>query len=192
MRLRKFHIFIVYLNFQKVNVILTFLYVYCNIFAGDEMKYFIEKSALPSARAKEIIKDQLGVDVLYYENGKPYTKVSPISISHSGDFVLVGVSDSEIGVDMELIKPYNKRLITRFFSKDEQEFIKSDTDFFLIWTVKEAFLKLTGEGLKGMTKLNVVKDNALHIEGYSIINQINDNYIFSIVTKGDPNEIRNS
>ena len=83
--------------------------------------------------------------------------------------VLVGISENEIGVDIEVIKPYDKRLITRFFSEDEQKFIKSDTDFFLVWTVKEAFLKLTGEGLKGMTRLNVVKDNALHIEGFNIL-----------------------
>lgn len=133
------------------------------------MKYFIDFSVQPSARAKEIIKEQLNTDVLYLENGKPYTKTSQISISHSGENVLVGINENDIGVDIEVIRQFDKRLITRYFSKDEQAFIKNDSDFFKIWTVKEAYLKLTGEGLKGMQKLNVIKNNQLFIENCNII-----------------------
>lgn len=133
------------------------------------MKYFLEKSLNPSLRAKEIIKEKLNTDVLYLKNGKPYTCVWPVSISHSGNFVLVGISEKEIGVDIEVIKPFDRRLISRYFTKDEQDFIKTDADFFKIWTVKEAYLKLTGEGLKGITKLNVIKDNKLNIDGFNIL-----------------------
>lgn len=133
------------------------------------MKYFIEKSPCPSNRAKEIIKEQLNRPVLYLDNGKPYTEGSPISISHSGEFVLIGIHNKEIGVDIEVIKPFNPRLIARYFTKDEQDFIKCDADFFKIWTVKEAYLKLTGEGLKGIKKLNVIKNGKIYIEGYNIL-----------------------
>lgn len=133
------------------------------------MKYFIEKAFSPSERAKEIVKEQLNCDVLYLKNGKPYTEKSPVSISHSGDFVLVGINEKEIGVDIEVIKPFDKRLIKRFFTKDEENFLQCYADFFKIWTAKEACLKLTGEGLKGMARLNVVKDNQLYIDGVNIL-----------------------
>ena len=149
--------------------ILTFLPKYYNIFYGDLMKYFIEKSSLPSTRAKEIIKEQLGAEVLYEKNGKPYTEKAPVSISHSGEFVLVGINKKEIGVDIEIIKPFDSRLIKRYFSKNEEDYLKCYKDFFKVWTVKEAYLKLTGEGLKGLSKLNVVKDNKLYIEGCNIL-----------------------
>lgn len=147
------------------------------------MKYFLEKSSVPSARAKEIIKEQLNCDVLYLENGKPYTEKQHVSISHSGENVLVGISAKEIGVDIEVIKPFDKRLIKRYFSKDEEDFIKNDSDFFKIWTVKEAFLKLTGEGLKGITKQNVVKNNEIFIENYNILTFIEDGCQIAVVYK---------
>ncbi len=133
------------------------------------MRYFIEKSPCPSERAKEIIKEQLNCPVLYLDNGKPYTEVSPISISHSGEFVLVGIHNGDIGVDIEIIKPFDERLITRYFTKDEQDFIKCDADFFKIWTIKEAYLKLLGIGLKGIKKLNVIKNGELYIENCNIL-----------------------
>lgn len=133
------------------------------------MKYFIEKSSFPSTRAKEIVFEKLNTQVLYKESGKPYTDKTNISISHSGEFVLVGINEKEIGVDIEVIKPFDSRLIKRYFTENEKNYLKSYSDFFKVWTVKEAYLKLTGEGIKGLSKLNVVKDNQLYIEGCNII-----------------------
>ena len=147
------------------------------------MKYFLEKSACPSVRAKEIIKKQLNTNVLYLKNGKPYTEISPVSISHSGDFVLVGISENEIGVDIEIIKPFDKRLISRYFTPAEQKFIKTDDDFFAIWTVKEAYLKMTGEGLKGITKLNVVANNKIYLKGCNILSFVEKGCMVAIVYK---------
>ncbi len=129
------------------------------------MNYILEKAPHPSLRAKEIVFEKLNTPVLYEKSGKPYTEKMNISISHSGSFVLVGFCESPIGVDIEALRAYDKRLISRYFSKDEQEYIKTDEDFFTLWTVKEAYLKMTGEGLKGMKKQNVVKNGKVHIDG---------------------------
>ncbi len=145
------------------------------------MNYVLEKSSVPSKRAKEIVFEKLNTAVLYKESGKPYTDKMNISISHSGENVLVGFNDLDIGVDIEVIKDFDKRLISRYFSENEQNFIKSDNDFFLIWTVKEAYLKLTGVGLKGMKKLNVIKDNELYIENCKIETFVKDNCRIAIV-----------
>ena len=148
------------------------------------MDYILEKSSNPSKRAKEIVFEKLNTPVLYEESGKPYTDKAYISISHSGDIVLVGFCSSPIGVDIEILRPYDFRLIDRYFSKDEKAFIKCDEDFFTVWTVKEAYLKLTGEGLKGIKKLNVIKDNQVYIEGYNIKTFTENGYTVAIVYYG--------
>jgi phosphopantetheinyl transferase len=148
------------------------------------MKYIIERSPSPSERAREIIYSVTGKSVLKENNGKPYLEDRSqfISISHSKDAVLVGFNETPIGVDIEVLREFDKRLIDRFFSDAEKNFIKDDTDFFRIWTVKEAYLKLTGEGLKNL-KFNTVFDGKIMIEGYDILSFINDGCVASIVTK---------
>ena len=50
--------------------------------------------------------------------GKPYIKNNPIyfNISHSSDYVVIGISDSAIGVDIEHLVPQERadHLIKRF------------------------------------------------------------------------------
>lgn len=148
------------------------------------MDYILEKSSNPSKRAKEIVFEKLNTPVLYEESGKPYTDKAYISISHSRDTVLVGFCSSPIGVDIEILRPYDFRLIDRYFSEAEKAFIKCGTDFFTVWTVKEAYLKLTGEGLKGIKKLNVIKDNQVYIEGCNIKTFTENGYTVAIVYYG--------
>ena len=93
----------------------------------------------------------------YNEYGKP--SLSNINgfffnISHSGDYVLLGASDNEIGVDIERIKKFNPRIAQRFFRKEEYEYIMTPQDeekrrrlFFLYWVIKESFIKYSGKGL---------------------------------------------
>ncbi len=153
------------------------------------MKYIFCTSPTPSEKAKELVKT-LGkealnkeIEIKYLENGKPYFEGNEryISISHSKEDVLVGINKKPIGVDIEVIRPFEKKLIKRYFTPEEAEFIDTEEKFFLVWTVKEAFLKLTGEGLKGIKKLNVIKNGKFYIDGYWILNFIKDGCAFAIV-----------
>ena len=106
----------------------------------------------------------------YGRNGKPYFKDYPIqfNLSHSGEYVLCGVSDQEIGVDIQEIRNANKvSLAKRFFSEGEcmaLERCESDKErsqmFFRMWTRKEAYGKLTGEGIVGTVKKNLWADDS--------------------------------
>ncbi|MDL2227711.1 4'-phosphopantetheinyl transferase superfamily protein [Odoribacter sp. OttesenSCG-928-L07] len=92
-------------------------------------------------------------------NGKPFfrnTDSLSFSISHSGEQIVVLLSKSKCGIDIESVKNYRKEIAKRFFHKTEFEYLESINDtkkqaeeFYRIWTVKEAVLKLTGKGISG-------------------------------------------
>ena len=93
----------------------------------------------------------------YGEHGKPYVSgEDPIffSLSHSGEYVLLAVSDSEIGADIQLrIRKDYEHMAKHFMTQTEYELWckqlpgKQRELFYQIWTGKEAYLKLTGEGM---------------------------------------------
>lgn len=93
----------------------------------------------------------------YSTHGKPYLAGdSPIyfSLSHSGEYVLLAVSDKEVGADIQMQKDVNfVSLAKQFMTEQEYEawsredILNQKALFFQIWTGKEAYLKLTGEGM---------------------------------------------
>lgn len=89
------------------------------------------------------------------ENGKPRfadPSLPPFSLAHSCGFAAAAVGDSEVGIDIELIRsrPRKDELAERFFSSEERRaFAENGTDeqFLLLWTQKEARIKLSSESL---------------------------------------------
>ena len=63
------------------------------------------------------------------------------SVSHSHGVVMVGISHTELGVDIEKIRPVNYAKFSFMEAEDEE-------DFFRRWTERESYLKFTGAGLK--------------------------------------------
>ncbi len=91
-------------------------------------------------------------DMVYAENehGKPYFASAPqlhFSISHSGNYAAVMISESECGVDVEITGEPNLNLAARFFHPDETEALnKNSALFYRIWTLKESYIKALGQG----------------------------------------------
>lgn len=109
------------------------------------------------------------------EKGKPFfKKTNPLhfNISHSADRLLVALAnDYEVGVDIEHCSPISAlELAERFFTPQEcQQLLRIDpnqqlTYFYRLWTLKEAFIKATGEGLSfGLDQFIVdMQDNAMN------------------------------
>lgn len=78
-------------------------------------------------------------------------KAMYFNISHSGEYAVAAVSEYEIGIDIEKIRPYRNGVAKRCFSEKEKELLQNRNEkekiFFYIWTLKEAYLKATGEGI---------------------------------------------
>lgn len=108
----------------------------------------------------------LDFKVYYKGNGKPYLQDYPLyfNLSHSGNYVVCAISTREVGVDIQEYKKADvERLARRFFSKEEQSFLKACAHekeqnelFYHLWTRKEAYGKLTGEGIAAAIDKNVL------------------------------------
>ena len=90
------------------------------------------------------------------EHGKPYLTDVPetyVNWSHSGDYVLCAVSDSEVGIDLQKMdREPGKNLIRKVLTLLEQRaYEQMDPEhqkkrFYEYWSVKESFLKALGTG----------------------------------------------
>ena len=82
-------------------------------------------------------------------HGKPFIREFPdfhFNISHTKTALAIAFGDSSLGVDIENLRNVDLK-IARRFCEAEQNYIKTEKDFFFAWTRKEAFIKKTGEGL---------------------------------------------
>ncbi|MBE6784886.1 MAG: 4'-phosphopantetheinyl transferase superfamily protein [Ruminococcaceae bacterium] len=116
------------------------------------------ESVVSKALLRNLIKRNFGITDFLVDcdkNGKPFVVDSKIrfNISHSGNEVMCVCGDENVGCDIQQIKPYNEKIIKRFFTSQEcrvlEESENKDRDFTAIWALKESALKFSGEGLSG-------------------------------------------
>lgn len=105
-------------------------------------------------RETEAIPDDMGRP-FWFLHGKPIDLF--FSLSHTRDMICCSVSrHREIGCDIESLQPrkYQQELATRVFSEREQQFyhklprLAQSEFFYRSWTLKEAFIKALGQGLR--------------------------------------------
>lgn len=93
-------------------------------------------------------------DIRYGENGKPMIEGIHFNISHSVNMAICAVSSERVGCDIEKVTKYREGIAERFFCKREVEYLNSldgqqkTEAFYRIWTMKESYMKMTGEGMK--------------------------------------------
>jgi len=94
------------------------------------------------------------VEFSYGEKGKPLLKDYPLihfSLSHSANTVACAVADFEVGVDVQQITEVKDKVAKRVLTDDEyskyKDSLAPDEYFCEIWTIKESFLKKTGQGI---------------------------------------------
>ena len=99
------------------------------------------------------------------EYGKPAWNVEGLffSLSHSGRLAACAVADRPLGLDLQKPEPYREALARRFFAPEEQAYLLAsanrDRDFCRIWTMKEAWIKAVGTGLRTpLSSFSVVGD----------------------------------
>ena len=114
------------------------------------------------------------------ENGKPVCINGPaISITHSGDRVVCCVAEEgDIGIDLEVIDEERdiSKVATRFFSDAERSWLgtQSKDRFFMLWVLKEAYIKAVGRSIFGGMNSLRCKVEPPYIDTLSMGDRMND------------------
>ncbi|NRF98099.1 4'-phosphopantetheinyl transferase family protein [Paenibacillus dendritiformis] len=120
----------------------------CRSLLGEVLvrKIIGERTGLPNSRIR----------FQYNRYGKPELASEHrlfFNISHSGEWIACAVHDTEVGIDVEQIKPIDLSVARRFFSAEEVEQLEKEPPegrlklFYDLWTLKESYVKLRGQGL---------------------------------------------
>lgn len=121
----------------------------------DHNRFIVSRGALRCILGKYIDQPPTEVEFGIGGNKKPFLTNQPgihFNISHSGDWIIIAVTSSEIGTDIEQLRPdfEYQEILADNFSLGEIKYLLDNSDpekFFLLWTRKEALIKISGKGL---------------------------------------------
>lgn len=91
--------------------------------------------------------------ITYGPEGKPQAGKVHFNLSHSGDLVICAVGQKAVGCDIEKMGKEPEGVAVRFFHRKEAQYLQTFQEpersemFFRLWTWKESYVKMTGEGL---------------------------------------------
>ena len=120
----------------------------------------------------------------YGEHGKPFIVGHPeifFNLSHCREAVACAVSNRPIGIDVESVRQFKESLVRYTMNEREvaqiMEAERPDVAFIRLWTMKEARLKLTGEGISH--DLKTVLDET-DKKQYTTVECLQQGYIYTV------------
>ena len=110
------------------------------------------------------------------EWGKPYLAQSDchFNLSHSGEYAVLAVGDTALGVDIEKCTEKNLNVARRVFTAPEQAWMREDAlpRFEALWTLKESVMKAVGKGMQlepnTFEVLPLLEGEAIEIDGVKL------------------------
>ncbi|MHB1177198.1 MAG: 4'-phosphopantetheinyl transferase family protein [Daejeonella sp.] len=123
----------------------------------DQHKFLIRRAILRILLGKYLSLSPSLIKFSTAQNKRPVLDHEDQSlnynVSHSGDRILIAISNSGIGADIEHVqKEYQYRDVLEYsFSRDEIRYIEESKDplknFYCLWTRKEALIKACSKGI---------------------------------------------
>ena len=137
---------------------------------------------------KKALREEYGITdnplFEYGEHGKPLIVGHPdihFNLSHCREAVVCVVSRHPVGIDVESVHRYKETLVRYTMNDCEQTQIftaeRPDAAFIRLWTMKEARLKLTGEGITN--NLKTALDNSSNWQ-FTTVERLEQNYIYTL------------
>lgn len=132
-------------------------------FASSKQEYLAGQMLIRTVLSEYVDVAPSDWEIAQFENGKPFIVMPELAepihfnLSHSGDRLILAVSrHAWTGVDIESIKAKRRieQIAVRHFSSAELEQLSSLGEdekllrFYEFWTLKEAYIKARGTGLK--------------------------------------------
>lgn len=130
-------------------------------------RLLLQTALLRAGISREFLSKEESMIFAYGPSGKPFLRELPdvhFNISHTKGLVVCAVSTSPVGIDAEKIRPYPKSVLRKMTEKERtyvQQSHSPDEAFMRVWTMKEAMIKLTGEGLSALEKTECVPGKVL-------------------------------
>ena len=127
--------------------------------------YLVKKQKGRIYRSEDIVYALFEKKLLHDEKGAPYIEGGFVSVSDTAGFWACAFSDRPVGIDIEEISRKVSPSAARKLHKDEREYLSAlsegsrewKEEFLSIWTKKESFSKMEGEGLKlGFSSFSVL------------------------------------
>ena len=120
----------------------------------------------------------------YGAHGKPVLVGRPeihFNLSHCREAVVCVLSDRPVGIDVEAVSHY-KESVARYTMNERElreilEAERPDVAFTRLWTMKEAVLKLSGEGLRDNLKEVLADVDKLNIQ--TVVSE-DERYVYSV------------
>lgn len=118
----------------------------------------------------------------YNENGKPFIIGYPeiyFNISHCKKAAICAIDSHPIGIDIETICEYEEDLKRYVLNDKECQQVQNarypDVEFIRLWTMKESYLKLKGEGIH-----NDLKELLPNKAKYTTVINLQQQYIYTV------------
>ena len=120
-------------------------------------------------------------------HGKPVLRGCPdlhFSLSHSGNAVLCALDRHPVGADIEMIRRRSLEHLLSVFSDRERASIEQAASpelcFTRLWTRKESYLKLTGEGLTGTKALREIPTEDTDMVHFETVIREAEDFLYSV------------
>ena len=152
----------------------------------DQMRCLLSSYVIGQLSKEELKRNEIGKP--YYPNGPHF------NISHSGQYIVMAIADSEVGVDVEEDIEKNMDILLKIFNEAEAKMIKEHADFYYLWCAKESLIKCMGSSISKIKEVPSLPLNGLKtFKGidYQCQTFIYDKHIVSLTKVGkDPFEIK--
>ena len=126
------------------------------------MKYKNEIDQIRSLASSYLVNSLSNEPLLFNDMGKPFFENGPyFNISHSGKYIVMAVSDKEVGVDIEENVEKNMSSLIRIFNEAEAKMIKEHADFYYLWCAKESLIKCIGSSISHVKEIPGLPLNGL-------------------------------
>jgi 4'-phosphopantetheinyl transferase len=120
-------------------------------------RYLAARSLVRRVLSGWLNREPDSIPISITPEGKPFVigeEMPKFSVSHTHDFIAAAFFHSSVGIDLEKERPVDALFLARRFFSDEEvdhlERTKSPSDFFKLWTCREAAIKGDGRGMAAL------------------------------------------
>lgn len=152
-------------------------------------KYKNEIDQIRSLASSFLINSLSSEPILFTNTGKPFFQNGPyINVSHSGRYIVMALSDKEIGIDIEENIEKDMSSLIRIFNDAEAKMIKEHADFYYLWCAKESLIKCIGSSISKIKEIPSLPLNGVKTylgKDYQCQTFIYDKHIISLTRESN-------